>query len=72
MIHCINFVRYVASFSFQPSRYSQYLNRGLHTTAYRLNEHIINIQDDEDFKDRVMKSVKPVVVDFHAEYASFY
>ena len=59
------------SFSFQPRPCSHFINRGFHTTTYRLNEHIINIQDEEDFKDRVMKSVKPVVVDFHAEYVSF-
>ena len=30
-------------------------------------EFIINIQDDEDFEQKVMKSEVPVVVDFHAQ-----
>lgn len=38
----------------------------LHTTARRLNEHIINIQDEEDFKMRVTNNTEPVIVDFHA------
>ncbi|CAH1272923.1 TXN2 [Branchiostoma lanceolatum] len=27
-----------------------------------------NVQDEEDFKDRVLKNTKPVVVDFHATW----
>ena len=37
-----------------------------HTTSRVENEHIINIQDEADFKDRVINNEKPVVVDFHA------
>ncbi|KAH3871202.1 thioredoxin, mitochondrial-like [Dreissena polymorpha] len=29
---------------------------------------VINIQDEADFENRVLKSVKPVVVDFHATW----
>ena len=29
-------------------------------------DFIVNIQDEEDFKQKVMKSSVPVVVDFHA------
>ena len=37
-----------------------------HTSGLRANEHIINIQDEEDFEKRVVGSKVPVVVDFHA------
>lgn len=44
------------------------LQRCLHTTSTLANEFIINIQDEEDFKDRVTDNVAPVVVDFHAQW----
>lgn len=31
--------------------------------------NIFNIQDDKDFKSRVLANTKPVIVDFHAVYA---
>uniref|UniRef100_A0A8D0CEF6 Thioredoxin, mitochondrial n=1 Tax=Salvator merianae TaxID=96440 RepID=A0A8D0CEF6_SALMN len=31
-------------------------------------KHTFNIQDGEDFQDRVLKSQKPVVIDFHAQW----
>ncbi|XP_061495005.1 thioredoxin, mitochondrial isoform X2 [Rhineura floridana] len=30
--------------------------------------HTFNIQDEDDFQDRVLKSEKPVVIDFHAQW----
>lgn len=33
---------------------------------------IINIQDEQDFEDRVINNEKPVVVDFHARYEFVY
>ncbi|XP_042324878.1 thioredoxin, mitochondrial [Sceloporus undulatus] len=30
--------------------------------------HTFNIQDGDDFQDRVLKSQKPVVIDFHAQW----
>lgn len=39
-----------------------------HTSVARHNEHIINIQDEADFKKRVIGSETPVIVDFHATY----
>ena len=38
-----------------------------HTTTSCSNEHIITIQDEEDFNDRVLKNDLPVIVDFHAQ-----
>ena len=37
-----------------------------HTSAHRFNEHIINIQDADDFKAKVTQNKVPVIVDFHA------
>ena len=37
-----------------------------HTSHSCFNEHIINIQDLDDFTNRVVKSSIPVIVDFHA------
>ncbi|KAH0616932.1 hypothetical protein JD844_028420, partial [Phrynosoma platyrhinos] len=30
--------------------------------------HTFNVQDGDDFQDRVLKSQKPVVIDFHAQW----
>ena len=38
----------------------------IHTTVPRMNENIFNIQDEDDFTERVMKNSKPVIVDFTA------
>lgn len=32
----------------------------------RLNSNIFNVQDEADFKKRVLENSKPVIVDFHA------
>lgn len=37
-----------------------------HASTARFNENIINIQDVDDFTDRVVKSSVPVIIDFHA------
>jgi hypothetical protein len=37
-----------------------------HTTPRKQNEHIISIQDEKDFKTRVLTNSKPVIVDFFA------
>ncbi|CAF0731548.1 unnamed protein product [Brachionus calyciflorus] len=34
--------------------------------ASRLNTNIFNVQDENDFKKRVLENSKPVIVDFHA------
>ncbi|XP_066489680.1 thioredoxin, mitochondrial isoform X2 [Tiliqua scincoides] len=34
----------------------------------RVFRHTFNIQDGEDFQDRVLKSQTPVVIDFHAQW----
>ncbi|XP_063164350.1 thioredoxin, mitochondrial [Candoia aspera] len=31
-------------------------------------QHTFNVQDENDFQDRVLKSQKPVVIDFHAQW----
>jgi thioredoxin 1 len=31
-----------------------------------LNSNIYNVQDEQDFKKRVIQNSKPVIVDFHA------
>lgn len=41
-------------------------NQGFHTSPTRQNEHIISIQDEEDFNKRVLKNSTPVIVDFFA------
>ena len=33
---------------------------------------MFNVQDDEDFKKRVLKSSTPVIVDFHAAYDNYF
>ncbi|XP_071549020.1 thioredoxin, mitochondrial-like [Panulirus ornatus] len=40
--------------------------RGLRTTSAA--RAAFNVQDEEDFTDRVLKSTTPVVVDFHAQW----
>lgn len=37
-----------------------------HTSVSCCSEHIINIQDDDDFTAKVLKSKTPVLIDFHA------
>lgn len=39
--------------------------RGLKTTS--TDRALFNVQDEEDFTERVLKSSTPVVVDFHAQ-----
>jgi hypothetical protein len=39
-----------------------------HTSTMKMNENIVTIQDEEDFKTRVLTSSKPVIVDFFATY----
>lgn len=38
------------------------------TLSTQFLSNIFNIQDDKDFKERVLNSNKPVVVDFHATW----
>ena len=40
----------------------------IHTTVRRLNSSIINIQDSDDFTERVANNSLPVIVDFHATW----
>lgn len=42
--------------------------KGIHTSLACKNEHIINIQDEDDFNKRVLENSTPVVVDFFATY----
>jgi hypothetical protein len=37
-----------------------------HSSSCKLNEHVINIQDEDDFKTRVLTNSKPIIVDFFA------
>ncbi|KAG7154489.1 thioredoxin, mitochondrial-like [Homarus americanus] len=46
--------------------YSNGHTRGLRTTS--VMPALFNVQDEEDFTDRVLKSSTPVVVDFHAQW----
>lgn len=41
-------------------------NQGFHTSSARQNEHIISIQDEDDFNKRVLNNSTPVIVDFFA------
>jgi len=36
------------------------------TFSRGLNSNIFNVQDEADFKKRVLENSKPVIVDFHA------
>ncbi len=45
---------------------TQQSTAAIHTSTARLNEHIFNIQDEDDFKERVVDNATPVIVDFHA------
>lgn len=40
----------------------------MHLSRHLLNQYIFNIQDEDDFKDRVKRSKMPVIVDFHASW----
>jgi len=40
----------------------------LHTSPVTSSSHIVTIQDDKDFSDRVLHSQTPVIVDFFATY----
>jgi thioredoxin 1 len=44
---------------------SNNLVRGLSFSRV-LNSNIFNVQDEADFKKRVLENSKPVIVDFHA------
>ena len=37
------------------------------STSSPSQTHTFNVQDNEDFEERVIKSKMPVIVDFHAE-----
>ncbi|ELU02000.1 hypothetical protein CAPTEDRAFT_152106 [Capitella teleta] len=39
-----------------------------HTSPFRFNNNIIQIQDNEDFDKKVLKNTVPVVLDFHATW----
>lgn len=41
------------------------LKKNFSNTA-ALNSNIFNVQDEQDFNNRVVNSKKPVIVDFHA------
>lgn len=67
-----NNLRYTVSGVCQSSRYPLLsANRTIqvsafHTSPVKQNEHVINIQDEDDFKTRVLTNSKPVIVDFFA------
>jgi hypothetical protein len=48
------------------ARWRRWTNASLFTSPRRL----FDVQDEDDFKKRVLESSKPVVVDFHAEYVN--
>ena len=51
-------------------RSSRLLSARRWTTAclFTSPRRLFDVQDEDDFKKRVLESNKPVVVDFHAEY----
>lgn len=55
----------VASNLIQRISLQKTLLRSISTTSNK--NAMFNIQDEEDFKTRVMESAKPVIVDFHAQ-----
>ena len=50
------------------ARVAGVLSQNLHVSGTR--QDIFNIQDKEDFKERVLNSDKPVLIDFHAKWAN--
>lgn len=78
---CWEFILSLAMFRQSVTRFVSYTNkrawencpftqsrvsvRGLQTTS--AVRAAFNVQDEEDFTDRVLKSTTPVVVDFHAQ-----
>jgi hypothetical protein len=40
--------------------------RNVSTTNTNLSNNIFNVQDEKDFKAKVLDNTKPVIVDFHA------
>ncbi|XP_043208458.1 thioredoxin, mitochondrial-like [Amphibalanus amphitrite] len=61
-----HFARATTLFSNTSSRAVGELHRNLHATGVK--QDIFNIQDKEDFKQRVLNSDKPVLIDFHAKW----
>ncbi|KAF0296131.1 Thioredoxin, mitochondrial [Amphibalanus amphitrite] len=61
-----HFARATTLFSNASSRAVGGLHRNLHATGVK--QDIFNIQDKEDFKQRVLNSDKPVLIDFHAKW----
>jgi len=46
-----------------------YQKNWIHTSQVTMKDSIsFNVQDDEDFTDRVMDAKGPIIVDFHAEW----
>lgn len=46
----------------------QALRRNLHLSSFDRANNIFNVQDEEDFKKRVLENRKPVIVDFYATF----
>jgi hypothetical protein len=44
------------------------LKRNIFLSGLTRANNIFNIQDEADFKKRVLENSKPVIVDFHATY----
>jgi thiol:disulfide interchange protein len=42
--------------------------RSFSVGAHSASKNIFNVQDEKDFKQRVLENTRPVIVDFHAQW----
>ena len=54
---------------FSPKYFSGTVAHITSTSVYRAP---FDVKDEEDFGERVLRSAKPVIVDFHAEYGTVF
>ena len=50
------------------AKHTAVMSAPFHTSPMKMNEFVLNIQDEEDFKARVLNNSKPVIVDFFATW----
>jgi thioredoxin-like negative regulator of GroEL len=47
---------------------TQTARRSFSLSVHLTSKNIFNVQDEKDFKQRVLENTRPVIVDFHAQW----